>query len=302
MSKREALSRYNLIVNRIRRSPASLKEIKEYLQRESEIQGYNFDVSSRTFKRDLEDIWSLYRIEITYDFSRKVYQINTEDQPDLNNRMLEAFDTFNALNVASGFSKYVHFESRKPQGTENFYGLLHAIKNNLMISFTYQKFWTDKVSTRKVAPYALKEFKGRWYVLAKDERDNRVKTFGLDRIQELEIKRNKFPYPANFNVTDLYKNSFGIINPIDSKPEEIILSFNADQGKYLKSFPLHASQRNLIDNEEELRISLKLHITHDFIMEVLSYGDRVEVISPDHLKKEIMNQYQKALSYYVASR
>ena len=68
MSKREALSRYNLIVNRIRKSPASLKDIQAYLQRESELQGYNFEISSRTFKRDLEDIWSIYKIDIQFDF------------------------------------------------------------------------------------------------------------------------------------------------------------------------------------------------------------------------------------------
>ena len=298
MSKREALSRYNLIVNRIRKSPASLKEIMTYLQRESELQGYNFEVSSRTFKRDLEDIWSLYKIDIQFDFSKKVYKINNEDQPDIHNRMLEAFDTFNALNVANGFSKYIHFESRKPQGTERFYGLLHAIKNSHVISFIYKKFWTDVVTERKVAPYALKEFKGRWYVLAKDEKDNRIKTFGLDRIEDLEITKKRFSYPSDLDIAELYKNSFGIINPIDGKPEELILSFDAEQGKYLKSFPLHNSQRIILDTVDELHISLKVLITHDLIMEILSYGDRVEVRKPESVKQSVINHYQRALAYY----
>ena len=298
MSKREALSRCNLIVNRIRKSPATLKEIKEFLKKESEIQGYSFQVSSRTFKRDLEDIWSLYGIEIIYDFSKKIYQINSEDQPDLNNRMLEAFNTFNALNLSNGFSKYVHFENRKPQGTENFPRLLHAIKANKVISFTYQKFWTDELSSRKAAPYALKEFKGRWYVLAKDEKDDRIKTFGLDRISNLEISRKKFTYPTNFDITDLYRNSFGIINSIETEPEDIILSFDPEQGKYLKTFKLHSSQVNLIDTEKELQIHLKLYITFDFVMEILSYGAKVKVIAPDSLKEQLKSHYKSALSFY----
>ena len=298
MSNREALSRYNLIVNRIRKSPASLKDIQAYLQRESELQGYNFEISSRTFKRDLEDIWSIYKIDIQFDFSRKVYKIVSEEQSDIHNRMLEAFDTFNVLNVANGLAKYVHFESRKPQGTEHFYGLLHAIKNAQFISFTYQKFWTDEVTHRTVAPYALKEFKDRWYIIAKDEKDNRIKTFGLDRIQDLEISRKKFSYPSGIDIAGLYKNSFGIINPENSIPEEIVLSFDAEQGKYLKSFPLHSSQTSLVDTNDELQISLTLNITHDFVMEVLSYGDRVKVVKPDSLKQTVINHYQQALKYY----
>ncbi|MGV3704300.1 MAG: helix-turn-helix transcriptional regulator [Arcticibacter sp.] len=298
MSKIEALSRYNLIINRVRKSPATLKEIREYLQRESEIQGYNFDVSDRTFKRDLNDIWSLYKIEISYDSSRRVYQINLEESPDLNSRMLEAFDTLNALNVASGLSEYVYFESRKPQGTENFHGLLHAIKNTQLIIFSYLKYWTGTVSIRKVLPYALKEFKGRWYLIAKDENDGWTKTFGLDRIADLEITKKKFVNRNKFNVAELFEECFGIINPIEGEAENVVLSFDADQGKYIKSFPLHRSQRILVDSNEQLRISLHVYVTHDLVMEVLSYGCRVRVIAPEKLRKEVLANYEKAALFY----
>jgi len=56
MSTREVLSRYNLIVKKVRKKPSTLKEINAYLEMESELQGYNFNMSRRTFKRDLEDI------------------------------------------------------------------------------------------------------------------------------------------------------------------------------------------------------------------------------------------------------
>ena len=64
MSKREAINRYSLIIQRLRKTPATFNEISEYLSNESEIQEYNFNISKRTLKRDLEDIFSLYKIEI----------------------------------------------------------------------------------------------------------------------------------------------------------------------------------------------------------------------------------------------
>lgn len=298
MSKRETLSRYNLIINKVRRSPSTLKEILDYLKRESEIQGYNFDVSPRTFKRDLDDIQCLYNIEIGYVPSKKAYQINMEGQPDLNSRMLEAFDTFNALNVASGFSRYVHFEKRKSQGTENFCGLLHGIKNTQVIVFSYLKYWTGSVSMRRVFPYALKEFKGRWYLIAKDENDSRIKTFGLDRISDLEITKKKFVYPKDFDVAALYGDSFGIINPLDGEAGKIVLSFDADQGKYIKSFPLHESQEVMVDNDAELRVTLQVHITHDLVMEILSYGCRVRVLEPEGLRREVFANNEKGVLFY----
>ena len=158
---------------------------------ESELQEYNFNVSKRTFKRDIEDISALYNIDIVYDFSRKVYYVNLDEQSDINERMFEAFDTFSALNISDRLSDSIHFEKRRPQGTENLHGLLHAIKNKVQISFTYQKFWKDKITVRIVEPYALKEFKNRWYLMANDLKDKRVKSFALDRLSKLEITHKK---------------------------------------------------------------------------------------------------------------
>jgi predicted DNA-binding transcriptional regulator YafY len=298
MSKREILLRYNLIINKLRNKPATFKEIEDYLERESELQEYKLTVCIRTFTRDLDDIRIILNINIKYDFSKKVYYINNDGQPEVNNRMLEAFDTFQALNLSDSFSNYIHFEKRKPQGTENLHGLLHSIKNRYLIKFDYQKFWDSEATHRKAEPYALKEFKNRWYILAKDLKDNKIKTFALDRITKLETTAKKFNYPSNYNVEEHYKYCFGIISPNGQKPEEVILSFKPFQGKYLKTLPLHQTQEVILDNEEELQLRLKLCVTHDFLMELLSFGDQVKVLQPQGLVNELKKTYLNTLEQY----
>lgn len=298
MSKRESIARYNLIIKKLRKRPSTFAEIEEYLALESEIQAYNFNVSKRTFQRDRDDIRSLYNINIMFDFSKKVYYIDFDEQPEANERILEAFDTFNALNLTDRLSKHIHFEKRKPQGTEHLYGVLHAIKNQFLIKFVYQKYWEDDLSERLVEPYALKEFKNRWYVLSKDLGDNKIKSFSLDRINDLEISRKKFQFPKDFDVNEHYKYCFGIISPNDLKPESVILSFNVFQGKYIKSLALHDSQEILIDNDVELRIQLKLFITHDFFMELLSFGENLKVIEPQSLIQSLKATVKKIQRIY----
>ena len=298
MSKRESIARYNLIIKKLRKHPASFAEIADYLALESELQEYNYNVSKRTFQRDLEDIRSLYNIDIQFDFSRKVYFLDFDEQSDVNERILEAFDTFNALNLSDRLSNNIHFEKRRPQGTENLYGLLHAIKNQLQIKFTYQKFWEDELTKRNVEPYALKEFRNRWYVLANDLKDNKVKSFALDRLSDLDITKKRFQFPDDFNVNRHYKYCFGIISPNGHKPEEIELSFDPFQGKYIKTLPLHESQQILIDNEKELRIKLTLFITHDFFMELLSYGENLRVIKPESLINDLKSTFKNVLKLY----
>lgn len=298
MSKRETISRYNIIIKKLRRFPATYKEIMNELSLESEIQSYNFNISKRTFQRDIADIRAIYNIDIKYDFSRGWYYIDFDDRSEMQERILEAFDTFNAFNLTGRLSKYIHFEKRKPQGTENLYGILHAIKNRYRIIFTHQKYWEEQPTNRNVEPYALKEFKNRWYVLAKDLKDNKIKSFALDRIKALEITKYKFRYSKDFDINTYYQYCFGIISPNGGKPEKVILSFHPVEGKYIKSLPLHASQTVLKDDEEELRIRLYLIITYDFVMELLSHGDRVKVIAPVSLMDELKRIYAGALQQY----
>jgi len=298
MSKRETILRYHTIISKLQRFPATTKEILDKLSEESEIQSYNLNISKRTLLRDLEDIRAIYNIDIQFDYSRGAYFIDFEGQTEMQERVIEALNTFNALNLSDRLSNHIHFEKRKPMGTENLHGLLHAIKNKFQIRFTYQKYWEDELTNRTVEPYALKEFRSRWYVLANDLKDNKIKSFSLDRLTDLEITKMCFQFPKDFSVNEHFKYCFGIVSPNGQKPQEVILSFSPIEGKYIKSLPLHESQKVIVDNDNELRISLFIVITQDFIMEILSHGALVKVIKPNSLIYKLKETYENAISQY----
>ena len=298
MSKRETILRYHTIISKLQRFPATTNEILDKLSKESVIQGCDLNISKRTLLRDLEDIRAIYNIDIIYEKFRGAYFIDFEGQTEMQERVIEALNTFNALNFSDKLSNHIHFEKRKPKGTENLHGLLHAIKNKLQIRFTHQKYWDHESTNSIVEPYSLKEFKNRWYILAKDLQDNKVKSFALDRLTKLEITRISFQFPKAFNVNEHYKYCFGIISPNEQKPQEIVLSFDTLKGKYIKSLPLHESQHIIKDDNKEFKISLNIIVTLDFVMEVLSHGSSVRVIKPNSLINELKTIYSNALAQY----
>jgi predicted DNA-binding transcriptional regulator YafY len=298
MSKRDYIIRYLLVVKKLRNSgTATFNEINDYIRREFELMDAPRDISIRTFQRDLNEIRTIFNIDIKCNNSNQYYIVEDENSV-FNNRMMEAFDIINSLNTGQQLAHHMILEKRCPLGTEHLFGLLHAIRNLNIVRFTYQKFYEPDITLREVEPYALKEFKGRWYLLSKDKKDDHVKTFALDRIKELEITKKRYIYPQDLDPNDYFRNCFGVITSDDEDPAEIILSFKPLQGKYIKSFPLHESQRILEDNEEELRIALNLYVTHDFIMELLSYGENVKVIQPGSLIVELKAVYSEALNQY----
>lgn len=305
MSKRGYISRYLLILKKLKAKPYSTyEELQGYIENQIDylqMQDYtlNIGLSKRTLQRDIREIRNIFGVDIEYSTKNKGYFISQNEMENMNfQRMIEAFDMFNSLNLAQDLTPFIHLEKRKPQGTENLYGLLHAIKNKLQIKFTYQKFWDEETSHRIAEPYALKEFRNRWYVLAKDSKDNQIKSFALDRLSNLEITQKPFRYPKTFDIEENYRYCFGIISPNGKEPQEIILSFDPFQGKFIKSLPLHDTQQVLIDNDKELQIKLKLCITLDLVMELLSFGDNMKVLKPKSLAKEIKEAHQRAFKKY----
>jgi len=295
MAKQDSLQRLLHIANRIKQSPASFNEISDYLLKQEEVTGGSYRISKRTFQRDLELIRSMYKIDIEFDFSRKEYHFQGEEVPDSNVRMLEAFNMFNALNTAEGLAEYIQFEKRRPQGVDNLYGLLHSIKQRLQIKFIYHKYQDDTFTNRKIEPYALKEFKNRWYVVGRDTDDDAIKSFGLERLSQLEITKKNFS-KSIFNPDKYFEHCFGIVAPYDkSEPENIILSVDPLKWQYLKSLPIHTSQNCIFENEKEVQISLKLYITYDLEIELLSHGNQIRVIEPKRLDEILKEKRYKGL-------
>jgi predicted DNA-binding transcriptional regulator YafY len=303
MSKQRFLKRNYLIINFLRSKPNSFKKIQEYLEQQSFLEEENYEVTLRTFQRDVKEIESTFGIEIRYNRSQGVYEIieNEDENEDKYDRLIESFEVFNALNLSNNFEKHIITEKRKPLGLENMNGLLHAIKNKLEIQFLHEKYWTKEEEEKQlkiICPLAVKEARFRWYLIGIDTKDNIIKTFGLDRLTKLEILQTTFTDSTNFDVEKKFRHSFGIVTNENEIPKKIVLSFTYNQGKYIKSFPLHHSQKEIINTKQEYRIELLLHPTYDFVMELMSIGVHVKVIEPISLQEEIKRKLKDALDLY----
>jgi predicted DNA-binding transcriptional regulator YafY len=174
-------------------------------------------------------------------------------------------------------------------------GILYAIQNHLQLSFTHTKFWDMEITERTVKPLAIKESQHRWYLIAWDNNTEMIKNFGFDRITNLRFLDKKFK-PMNVNIEEKYKHAFGV--ETYSEPQKIILEFTWQQGNYIKSFPLHSSQKIIKDSDDKLVIELFLHPTNDIAMELLKYGAEVKIIEPESLRNDIKNRALEMMKLY----
>ena len=297
MSVRQSLKRYTKIISLLRRRPMNYQEIQNEMSLDPDAIEDKLLTSQRTLQRDIIDIASIYEIEIESDKSSNKYYIKEDVEAIDSRRLRENYEIVNAIKMSKGFGDTLIFEERRHLGTEHMAGLIHAIQNNLYTEFTYIKFWDASETERKVKPISLKEARNRWYLIAMDEKDGGIKNFSLDRIKDLRISTNKFK-AILYNVAEEFRHSFGIINGTGEESVEVILSFTAEQGRYINSLPLHHSQKLILENEEEIRFSYFIRPTYDFRMEILSYGDQVKVLQPESLRETISENLTAALNRY----
>ena len=297
MGKRlEGLQRMLVIVNKLKGSNSGIpvEELERYVTLRMEERGYT-GVNLRTLQRDLQDIASLFGIRIKHEHGG--YHIIEEDEQEWNRyeELLLNFDLLNALEGDSTLASYVLPEHHRPLHSEWLASLIGAIKRSHPVEFQYVLVrHDDQQVKKKVLPHFLKESNQHWYLLAYE--GDTLKTFGVDRIRNLHVLDNEhFRRDTSIDAQALFRDCYGIWDQADIPVEDIELRYDALDGKFLKSVPLHHSQVILADTPEEFRIALRLRITNDFVMELLSRSRSLEVIRPLHLRERVRHIYEAAL-------
>ena len=70
MSQKIVFKRYLLEIQKLTKSgPSTFGEISAFLQNQSDYFEENYNISNRTFSRDIKEIDFIFGIEISFDFS-----------------------------------------------------------------------------------------------------------------------------------------------------------------------------------------------------------------------------------------
>lgn len=144
-------------------------------------------------------------------------------------------------------------------------------------------------------PLVIKEAQHRWYLVCWDTQKKELRNFGLDRISKFEICYKKGEN-LTINIKDIYSNSIGIET---YEPATVVqIKTNSYQAKYLKSLPIHPSQKIHKETKENCWLELFVHPTNEFIMTLFKYNSSIEVIKPKWLRTEMKNRTTEMLEKY----
>ena len=98
---------------------------------------------------------------------------------------------------------------------------------------------------------------------------------------------------------DFFEFADKIIAEKDLKPVTVELRVEAYQAKYVRSLPLHGSQKEISTTDDYSVFQYHLVPTFDFRQEILSRGPAMEVLTSKWFREEIMDDIAKMASRYM---
>ena len=185
-----------------------------------------------------------------------------------------------------------------PSGQDSLPVILEAMKKSKVLEVTYKGYWSEHEHTFLVAPYCVKLFRQRWYMVANSVYEDRIRIYSLDRILDVQLTGEPFKYPDDFCPEVYFEGCFGVIRDDEIEVETVKLKVNSDQSNYLRSLPLHHSQEEIETNDEYSIFTLRVRPTFDLQQELLKHGDTLEVLEPQWLRREIKDVVKRMGSLY----
>lgn len=266
-----------------------------------------FDRSTNGY-RYLDDNWnfalnSITEQDVFYLSTAKTILNNLSDSP-LYNGISEAID-FLTDTQTNGKSEFINRIAVCPApkvivNPEIWDKIMNSLKNNKIIEFDYNGRWYKGDYKRRVHPWQLVLDNSMYYIFGWDETaDNRKggeRLFCLNRIKDLQITKDTFILPDNFDFSKRCSGGrFGAYS--NQCAETFKIEFSGKARQYVNDY-IWAENQKIIEDEEKdtSTISFSCSQYHKVLEWILSLGADAKPLAPESLveewKNEISRMYQ----------
>lgn len=253
----------------------------------------------RTFRNHtLRDIPSIFGVDIecTKGHRYRIEYPEDMERDAVTSWMINSISLRNTIVGSTKLRNRVLFEPI-PAGEHLLRPIVDAIDDSLTVHIEYKRFHEAEPIQYVVEPYFLKLFRRRWYLVGYCREMERIYTFSLDRLRQIEQTMEHFTMP-DINEVDFFANSFGIIWSANDKPTTIKIRVYGEQMDYIRSLPLHVSQKEVTTESDYADFKYFVLITYDFVQELLSHGENLEVLEPIQLRQEMKRHAEAMMKYY----
>lgn len=247
-----------------------------------------------TFNRHRSAVQEIFGINIECDRSNgNVYYISNEHNLDsMRNWMVSSLAVNNMIIESRSIHDRILFEPI-PFAGNTLRTVIEAMRENALIELTYRGYGQPE-RNYLIEPYCIRLFNQRWYILG--HFDDKLRLFSFDRILAISKSNRHFTLPDDFDCDAYFNEYFGMMTDSRVKLERIVIRAHGHERYYLRDLPLHNTQKEINSTDSTTDFELYLRPTADFLAVIFSRVGRIEIVSPIHLKEELLGWCQVMIS------
>lgn len=182
---------------------------------------------------------------------------------------------------------YVSFENNEAfAGNAHFATLVESIINRHPVIVRYKPYFQPDPEDLKTHPYYLKQFNSRWFLFAAVEGREGIQNLALDRIHSIRQWRHAYR-PPEVDFGTFFDDMIGVSRNNDMAVEQIILRVSNQRYPYVETKPFSENQRIVDYDDQSHTITFPMLVNRELVAELLSFGDDIEVLQPQHLRRQI---------------
>lgn len=182
------------------------------------------------------------------------------------------------------------------KGKEKIIGILtESVLNQTTCKLTYHTFYTDEVKETEIGPLHFYENSGGLYLFGLDLRNNKVKSYAIERIKRIRPFETNFEYPEDFDPEKRLDSAFDMTH---GEPVTVKVRFSEEVARYIRERNW-AIKQTLTDNPDgSVTLAMVTSGYRDVKSWIMSFGANAELIEPEEMKQEIIAEFQKNLKNY----
>lgn len=286
----------------------------------------HFEVSERMITNDLQVIQHGLRFELANEKGMGYYFVSVPQLPSVSYSLSEALALVLAAQSGRRMGGIPHADlssaiarlssvfppemrslvERMDSGTEGG-AYLHreemlaicsqAVSQRKALDITYVTASRDgDLSCRRVDPYAVVPYVKSWHLIGYCHLRRDIRTFKLDRIQDVVQTTTSFLPDDDFELEDYLSSGWGLIRGLEAPAIDVELLFSPETGRWVAEEQWHGSQQIEWLDDGRLRFRVHIQITPEFQRWVLRYGSGVEVLAPASLGSWVRDEARAMLS------
>ncbi|HEY9170434.1 MAG TPA: WYL domain-containing protein [Lutibacter sp.] len=204
--------------------------------------------------------------------------------------------------VHDDYDNLISYQSNRDYTGQSLVGVLYnQLLKKKVLNIEYKTYDQSESYMRKIHPYHLKQYNSRWFLFGFEEGENYtgITNLPLDRIIGIEEATENI-ISDNISWGDYFDEIIGVSKNPEAEAIKIKLRFNEKRINYVLTKPIQGATQKLDKSDLENRtISIEVIPNRELYQLLLSFGSDVEVIEPEIVKKELINQAEEVLNYYI---